>query len=75
MSCIDEYLKKQASNDPWYKNSRYSWDYAQSLMQYGDSPKSDPEKIKEFLKAEYPKHCSMVSSDIEAEYEFVIMKD
>ena len=71
---VAEYLQKQASDDPYYKNSRYSWDYAQSLMQYGTSPKSDPEKIKEFLKAEYLKHCGKVYSDIEAEYEFVILK-
>ena len=67
---VNEYLYKQA-NDQHYKDSRYSWDYAKALMQYGTSPEADPEKIKEFLRAEYKKHCSKWYHNIESEYDFL----
>ncbi len=67
---LKEYLNKQA-NDPDYKDSRYSWDYAKALMKYGESSENDPKKIKEFLKAEYKKHCSKWYHDIEEEYDFI----
>ena len=67
---LNEYVKKQA-NDPYYRNSRYSWDYAKALIQYGTSPEIDPEKIKEFLREEYKKHCGKWYHNIETEYDFL----
>ena len=67
---LNYYLEKQKS-DKWYKDSRYSWEYAKNLKMYGNSPTMSKDDILQFLEDTYKEHCSKWHSSIQSEFKII----